>query len=557
MFSSSFDHRLLAWDANTGRVVASFDGHEGGVSGLGLNAKRRWLVAGDSEGSFRLWDTSPLAHRAKPSGHQGPVIGVAATPDGKVLVSGGDDGVMRVWEIASGRQLAAGHGHGDVIFRVAVSPNGRRAASASMDGTARIWLLPAAHLERVLVGHRGSVNSVAFVDNERVVTAGWDGTARLWRIEDGVCVGVLKIGQPAMAVAVAPSAELLVAGGMKGALRLWRAPFSGPGRDRSLQTPRVLDLAFGDNNLSVAAGTYNSVALWDDITQDRFPRVLERGDDPACGIALSSGGHELAAGFHSGRLVRWRLETGETAVFRGHFGEVSDVVFSSDGSIMASAGDDHTVRTWRNNDGAPLWRTAILLGAPYDAALTHEGWRGVPSGQQGKSWQAAVAAAPSMSRYAQRAACIPMSPFGVQLWDLERDAVVAMAAELNVRTLRAVARGCIVVDDAARAWLLTEDATGPVAIADDVLAVGWDPNTPIVATSDRILMSGPDGRALRTVASSALVTAVASVGSKSAVGSDDGLLDVRSWDAHGSPAAGPGKYARHSWQRGLAVRSCR
>jgi WD40 repeat protein len=63
---------------------------------------------------------------------------------------------------------------------VVVSADGARLASASGDGTVRVWDV-ATGVARVLSGHHGGVDAVAFSpDGRTVASAGLDGTARLW-----------------------------------------------------------------------------------------------------------------------------------------------------------------------------------------------------------------------------------------------------------------------------------------------------------------------------------------------------------------------------------------
>ena len=49
-------------------------------------------------------------------------------------------------------------------------------------------------------------------------------------------------------------------------------------------------------------------------------------------------------------------ETGEPALpaFQGHDVDINDVAFSPDGSMLATAGDDDTLRVWDPATGEPI-----------------------------------------------------------------------------------------------------------------------------------------------------------------------------------------------------------
>jgi WD40 repeat protein len=51
---------------------------------------------------LRVWDAESGALLATLEGHQGRVTSVAWSPDGRRLLSGGDDGSLRVWDAESG-----------------------------------------------------------------------------------------------------------------------------------------------------------------------------------------------------------------------------------------------------------------------------------------------------------------------------------------------------------------------------------------------------------------------------------------------------------------------
>lgn len=175
-----------------------------------------------------------------------------------------------------------------------------------------------------LVGHGGPVKAVSISrDGHRALTASFDYTVILWDMtgEEGA-VAARLVGHDAAAndVAFVPGTEKAVSVGDDGAFIVWDLEKQEMAT-RIADTPdKVLDV---DVSLD---GRFAAAARWDNTA-----RI-----------------YDIAAGI-------------ETAIAKGHTGNVNGVAFSLDGRELFTASYDGTVRGWPISDGRIDGEPRVLL----------------------------------------------------------------------------------------------------------------------------------------------------------------------------------------------------
>jgi len=171
-----------------------------------LSASGSALAAGLADSAIRLWDCEKLsrdraAQPAKPpgggatvtlQGHAGPVYGLDFCCADACLLSCSADASLRLWSVQLAMQLSVFTAHAHPVWAVAAAPLGHYFASGSFDRTVRIWALDSPHPRRVLAGHSADVDAVAWHPTCNYVASGSaDRTVRLWDVAGAVCVRVL------------------------------------------------------------------------------------------------------------------------------------------------------------------------------------------------------------------------------------------------------------------------------------------------------------------------------------------------------------------------------
>ncbi|MEB3211329.1 MAG: DnaJ domain-containing protein [Leptolyngbyaceae bacterium] len=86
-------------DAESGDLIAQFEGHQQAVHAVTINATGQVIASGSGDRTIRLW-AKDGSHGIL-EGHEGSVNAVAFSPDGSMLASGSGDRTIKLWMNAS------------------------------------------------------------------------------------------------------------------------------------------------------------------------------------------------------------------------------------------------------------------------------------------------------------------------------------------------------------------------------------------------------------------------------------------------------------------------
>ena len=218
---------------------------------------------------------------------------------------------------------------------------------------------------RTLVGHKISVQAVAFKDDSTLISLGQDSTLRSWNLDTGAQHWSTEVGiflTADLAISTQDTRFVVYAGG------IFFRPYIGMvytddgdiRGDLIGHTKTANTLAFKPESSILASGSDDdTIRIWDltwNAWRSRPVRTLRGHRNDVEAVAWSPDGTMIASGSKDRTVRLWNPDNGNnTAVLRGHEKTVKAVAWSPDGTRLASGSSDGTIHIWDPaNTDSPL-----------------------------------------------------------------------------------------------------------------------------------------------------------------------------------------------------------
>jgi len=172
---------IVVKDADSGKETLRFQDQAGGIYSLVFSPDGR-RIASHGGGKVKIWDAATGLVLMTFDGHfEG--FELVFSPDGRRIAASDLDGAVEVWDADTGRKVMTllGNDIGNVNSRVAYSPDGRRIVAGGY-GTIRIWDADTGRTVMTLQDvHIGRITSVIYSpDSRRIAAGGYSDVIEIW-----------------------------------------------------------------------------------------------------------------------------------------------------------------------------------------------------------------------------------------------------------------------------------------------------------------------------------------------------------------------------------------
>ena len=380
---------LKVWDLQNGKELFELNGHSNRIYCVAISPDGRYIASGSFDKTLRLWDAikGKLLHTS--AQHKSWVTGVAFSTDGKRVISASADGTIKTWDTTS-HQLLFAFVQDTIPWSVAVSPDNQRIVTGNDDGTVRVWEIASEKQQQVLRGHHTRVIAVALAPDGRVVSMDFS-KVKVW--DFGVAQNPLLLPQHGGHIACGvfrPDGRRIASGTRyftrRGAVYLWDSHTGKLVTRLPDHADNVNDLTFHPNGnlLAVGIGEYNSgqalntsIHLWDlsDEAKPRLIRQLQGHKASVAGVCFNKDGTLLASASWDKTIRIWDVANGTTVrEWEGHSGPIRSIDYSPDSKRLVSTAGNQ-IMMWDALTGQLLFQLTGHRDEVTRVKFSHDGKR--------------------------------------------------------------------------------------------------------------------------------------------------------------------------------------
>ncbi|PWZ01158.1 WD40 repeat-like protein [Testicularia cyperi] len=348
LVSGSSDNTVRLWNSNTGRCEAVLEGHRSRVWDVDSGRSGQFVASASGDSTVKVWDTESGHCKTTLRAGVGDVYSCRIHPDERHIVSAGYDKLVRMYDVETGSIVKTFTGHQLGVSSAIFNPLGNLIVTASKDTTIRFWDVVSGLCIRTITGHLGEVTSVEINETgSLLLSSSKDNSNRLWDIRMLRPLKRFKGHQNTSKNFIRSSfahTSLLVGGSEDGMIYMWDQESSevlqtleGHGRD-TLYSRTTTSAGFPPTFSSSGAG---GGGAGPSASGKPASILSSTSTDPTSASASAN---------QAGRPSRSSIASDLSSLSTNN-NVAYGAVWNKAQSLLASCGDDGTVKTWIWDEG--------------------------------------------------------------------------------------------------------------------------------------------------------------------------------------------------------------
>src|SRR3954447_19417931 len=170
-------------------------------------------------------------------------------------------------------------------------------------------------------------------------------------------------GGPVRALAISPDGKSVLSGSFDTSAIRWSLATESAEQVLRFHSDAVNAVIFLQDGRMATGGADARIAIWT-AGRQQPDEILEGHRAPIVALAVSADGSTLASASWDSSVRLWPLHSGAKRVLQGHSQNVNGIAFAPDGKSLVSVGYDLTLRIWPLPDGPP---DVITMPSPLNA----------------------------------------------------------------------------------------------------------------------------------------------------------------------------------------------